>query len=66
MSADVVILPTLRRFDAEGGETETLQIRPPARVYARLKKLAGAWALTPNEAAESILVDAINKAAGVK
>lgn len=41
-------------------------VRLPLRVAGRLRSIADGWNLTANEAAESMLIDAINKAAGVR
>ena len=68
MSAEVIIMPVIRKHGGGGGgeETATLQLRVPPKVYGRLKKIADSWTMTPNEAAESLLIAAVNEAIGVR
>jgi len=66
MSATVIILPVIRREETGAGRAVTVQVELPPRVFARLVRLARDWDIEPRAAAESLLIDAINKAAGVR
>jgi hypothetical protein len=66
MSADVIILPLIRVERDVSNTTAVLCVRLPSRVYNRLTALADQWNISPVAAAEHLLVDAINNAAGVK
>jgi hypothetical protein len=66
VSATVIQLPVIARTTASGAEEVALQVRLPRRVYGRLLKIAELWNVDPSAAAEMLLVEAVNSAAGVK
>lgn len=70
MTATIIILPmpVAPRATAIGNLDEIAlpALRLPRRVYGRLLRQAKAWNVDPQAAAEMLLLQAINDAAGIK
>lgn len=64
----VIPLPIVARVTASGSYTEVIlpSVRLPRRVYGRLTRIGAQWSMTPTQAAESLLIDAINNIVGVR
>lgn len=66
MSAKIIKLSAPYDRQRERSETFPVFARLPLKVGARLRKISEQWNMSPNAAAELLLIDAINKTTGVK
>lgn len=67
MTATIIIMPVVRIANAIGDLDEIALpgLRLPRRVYGWLLRQAKAWNVDPRAAAEMLLLQAINDAAGL-